>query len=109
MRRFGEYWLGRRVGEGGMAVVDAAYQQGSFGGRLVALKRVALAFSNDALARRSFMREASIATRLEHPNVVRTYEVGEAGGGFLDGGEEGEAGEGLGDGGLEGGWGRGDG
>jgi eukaryotic-like serine/threonine-protein kinase len=76
----GEYVVGRRIGSGGMAVVDAAYQNGAAGGRLVALKRIAAAFSNDPSARRMFLREASIVTRLEHPNVVRTYEVGEADG-----------------------------
>lgn len=62
-----------------MAVVDAAYQVGP-GGRIVALKRIAAAFANDASARRLFLREASIVTRLEHPNIVRTYEVGVADG-----------------------------
>jgi len=76
----GEYVVGRRIGSGGMAVVDAAYQSGPAGGRLVALKRIAAAFSNDPSARRMFLREASIVTRLEHPNVVRTYDVGEADG-----------------------------
>jgi hypothetical protein len=78
--RVGEYVVGRRIGSGGMAVVDAAYHVGAAGGRLVALKRVAAAFSNDPSARRLFLREASIVTRVEHPNVVRTYEVGEING-----------------------------
>ncbi|HEY2514139.1 MAG TPA: serine/threonine-protein kinase, partial [Polyangiaceae bacterium] len=75
--RVGKYVVGRRIGAGGMAVVDAAFQPGPGGGRLVALKRIASPLSADPSARRLFLREASIMTRLEHPNVVRTYEVGE--------------------------------
>ena len=78
--RVGEYVIGRRIGVGGMAVVDAAYQPRVAGGRLVALKRIAAAFATDPSARRMFLREASIVTRLEHPNVVRTYDVGEIAG-----------------------------
>ena len=78
--RFGDYFVATRIGAGAMGVVDAAYQRGPLGGRLVALKRIAAAFSNDPSVQQRFLREASILTRLEHPNVVRTYEVGEAGG-----------------------------
>jgi hypothetical protein len=78
--RVGDYVVGRRIGAGGMAVVDVAARSGAAGGRLVALKRIAALFSNDPSARRMFLREASIVTRLEHPNVVRTYEVGEVAG-----------------------------
>jgi hypothetical protein len=61
-----------------MAVIHAAYEPGPGGGRVVALKRIVDARSSDPSARRLFLREASIAMRIEHPNVVRTYEVGEA-------------------------------
>jgi serine/threonine-protein kinase len=78
-RTFGSYLLGRRVGAGGMAVVYAARQQGPHGvGRVVALK--VLSIGSETAARESFKREANIATRLEHANVVRTYEIGEQGG-----------------------------
>jgi serine/threonine-protein kinase len=42
--------------------------------RLVALKIVA------GLGNARFQREASVALRLEHPNIVRTYDVGQHGG-----------------------------
>jgi serine/threonine protein kinase len=74
------YRIGRRIGMGGMAVVDAAHRAGPGPTRLVALKRLAARFSGDDRARRLFLREASILTRIEHPNVVRTYEVGEVDG-----------------------------
>jgi serine/threonine-protein kinase len=62
-----------------MAVIHAAYKPG-VGGRLVALKRMSSSRLTDPAARRLFLREASIVMRIEHPNVVRTYEVGEADG-----------------------------
>ena len=80
-RRFGGYVLGRRIGSGGMASVFAARQLGvGAATRLVAVKVMATALADDPSARRMFEREAVIATRVEHPNIVRTYEVGEVGG-----------------------------
>jgi serine/threonine protein kinase len=61
-----------------MATVFAARQQGPAGiGRLVALKVMSTALVNNERYRRLFLREAAIATRIEHPNVVRTYDVAE--------------------------------
>jgi hypothetical protein len=78
VRQFGPYLLGRRIGSGGMATVFAARQIGVGGAtRVVAVKVMATALADDPAARRMFEREALIATRVEHPNIVRTYEVGE--------------------------------
>src|SRR5580692_9011293 len=80
-RRFGAYVLGRRIGSGGMATVFAARQVGiGAATRVVAVKVMATALADDPAARRMFEREAVISTRVEHPNIVRTYEVGEVGG-----------------------------
>src|SRR5215471_5669857 len=81
VRRFGPYVLGRRIGSGGMATVYAARQVGARGAtRVVALKVMATALADDPAAQQMFAREAVIATRVEHPNIVRTYEVGEVSG-----------------------------
>jgi eukaryotic-like serine/threonine-protein kinase len=78
VRQFGQYVLGRRIGSGGMATVFAARQLGARGAsRMVAVKVMATALADDPAAQRMFEREALIATRIEHPNIVRTYEVGE--------------------------------
>jgi serine/threonine-protein kinase len=78
VRQFGQYVLGRRIGSGGMATVFAARQLGARGAsRVVAVKVMATALADDPAAQRMFEREALIATRIEHPNIVRTYEVGE--------------------------------
>lgn len=80
-RRLGAYVLGRRIGAGGMATVFAARQTGPRGvGRVVAVKVMSTALAGDAVLQEAFVREATLATRIEHPNVVRTYEVGEVDG-----------------------------
>lgn len=74
-RRFGPYALGRAIGRGGAGTVYAARKDGPLGiGRVVALKIVPASETNDE-ARESFRREAAITVRLEHANVVRTYDV----------------------------------
>src|SRR5581483_2952890 len=81
VRQFGSYVLGRRIGSGGLATVFAARQLGARGAtRVVALKVMATALADDPAAQQMFEREALIATRIEHPNIVRTYEVGEVSG-----------------------------
>lgn len=70
------YLVGRRLGVGGMASVFAARQTMFLGNsRLVALKLLHESLSEgDGL--KAFRREATLSTRLSHPNIVRTYEVG---------------------------------
>jgi eukaryotic-like serine/threonine-protein kinase len=49
-------------------------------GRPVAIKLLADNLAADAALRERFLREASIATRLDHPNVVEVLDSGETGG-----------------------------
>jgi serine/threonine protein kinase len=71
------YRLDERVGAGAMGVVWAAYDERL--GRTIALKQLQLSPSlsqeerDEALART--MREARLAARLHHPNVVSVYDV----------------------------------
>jgi eukaryotic-like serine/threonine-protein kinase len=79
LRRLGRYQLEREIGRGAMGVVylgrDTAIN------RLVAIKAIPLAseFSESELteARSRFFREAETAGRLNHPNIVTIYDVGE--------------------------------
>jgi eukaryotic-like serine/threonine-protein kinase len=69
------YELERPLGHGAMAVVDLARDAEL--DRPVALKRLAENLARDGELRARFLREARLAARLAHPNVVRVYDVGE--------------------------------
>ncbi|MFK8001710.1 MAG: serine/threonine-protein kinase [Polyangiales bacterium] len=72
--RIGErYELIEYVGEGGSGIVYRARQRDIE--REVAIKF--LRRSDDAAARTRFAREARVAARLEHPDAVAIYELGE--------------------------------
>jgi serine/threonine-protein kinase len=78
-QRLGRYILEREIGRGAMGIVylgrDTAIN------RSVAIKAIPLAseFSDAELdeARARFFREAETAGRLNHPNIVTIYDVGE--------------------------------
>lgn len=74
-RRFGDYELGQPIGEGGMGVVYRAVQISLR--RPVALKMIRDAKAHSPDARRRFFIEAEAAARLDHPNIVPIYAVGE--------------------------------
>jgi eukaryotic-like serine/threonine-protein kinase len=69
------YELVRPLGHGAMATVDLARDAEL--DRPVALKRLAENLARDEDLRRRFVREARLAARLAHPNVVRVFDVGE--------------------------------
>jgi serine/threonine protein kinase len=77
-RRFGPYEPVVEIARGGMGAVFAAHAHGGpAAGNLVALKLLRRDLA--ATHRRAFLREARITSSLDHPNVVRTLDVGEAG------------------------------
>jgi WD40 repeat protein/tRNA A-37 threonylcarbamoyl transferase component Bud32 len=75
LQRFGSYELLEEIGRGGMGVIYKARQAGLE--RLVALKMLLAGEFADAKARDRLLREARIASRLNHPNIVTIFEVGE--------------------------------
>jgi serine/threonine-protein kinase len=74
----GRYRVERMLGQGGMAVVYLAHDEEL--SRRVAVKVLAENVAGDVDVRRRFLREARLAGRLAHPNVVRVYDAGETGG-----------------------------
>jgi serine/threonine-protein kinase len=71
----GRYAVERRLGHGGMATVYLARDEKL--GRQVAVKILAENLAADQDFRDRFMREARLAARLSHPNVVQVFDVGE--------------------------------
>ncbi len=78
MLSLGQYTLLERLGRGGVSEVYKAWDTAR--GRVVALKvlRPNLASRNEAV--RQFRRELEAVPRINHPNVVRTYEAHQVGG-----------------------------
>jgi eukaryotic-like serine/threonine-protein kinase len=69
------YSLLAHVGEGGTATVYRA-QHPERG--LAAVKILRSRMSSDPIAVKRFLREAEFGARVKHPNIVQTYEYGEA-------------------------------
>ena len=69
------YIINKKLGEGGMA--DVYLAQDSFLNREVAIKILRGKLSLDPVALLRFQREANAASRLNHPNIVEIYDVGE--------------------------------
>jgi serine/threonine protein kinase/ABC-type phosphate/phosphonate transport system substrate-binding protein len=74
-RRFGDYEMVRQIGRGGMGAVYEAIQLRAH--RRVAVKMILDTHAASPAARRRFAIEAEAAAKLDHPNIVPIYEVGE--------------------------------
>lgn len=71
------YRLLQHVGEGGTAAVYRA-EHGERG--LTALKVLRSRMGQDPVAVKRFLREAEYGARVDHPNIVKTYDFGETDG-----------------------------
>jgi serine/threonine protein kinase len=76
--RLGPYEILSPLGAGGMGEVWRARDTRL--GRDVALKLLPAAAAGDELARARLLREARLASKLNHPNVCTIHEAGEADG-----------------------------
>jgi serine/threonine protein kinase len=84
--RFGKYLLIGEIAVGGMAEVFLAVHKGVEGFiKVVVIKRVLPHLTSNPDFVRMFIDEARLAARLEHPNIVRTYEFGEVDGQYFTG------------------------
>jgi len=80
-RRIGQYELLEEVDRGGTGVVYRARQEGL--NRIVAVKSIRSVDASES-ERARFRAEAESAAKLQHPNIVQIYDVGEQDGcGFL--------------------------
>ncbi|MFQ6026215.1 MAG: serine/threonine-protein kinase [Dehalococcoidia bacterium] len=74
----GRYQVLEEIASGGQGSVYRAFDPQS--GQIVALKVLHPGLTADANYLERFRREARMAASIDHPNVVRVFEVGEAGG-----------------------------
>jgi len=82
--RFGKYLIVGELAVGGMAEVFLGVNRGLEGfQKAVVIKRVLPAYSGNPSFVQMFVDEARIAARLEHPNLIRTYEFGEVNGHYF--------------------------
>jgi len=79
-----KYQLIRLLGQGGMAEIYLARQQGPAGfERRVAIKRILPSFAKDAQFVHMFLTEARLVARLSHPNIVQIHELHERDGQYF--------------------------
>jgi eukaryotic-like serine/threonine-protein kinase len=78
IQKFGKYEILDELGRGGMGVVYKA--RDPIIGRLVALKTLVAGSAADPDLLKRFYREAQAAGRLQHPNIITIFDMGEADG-----------------------------
>ncbi|MEW6127031.1 MAG: protein kinase [Acidobacteriota bacterium] len=74
----GRFDIRRSLGAGGMGEIFEAYDTELH--RVVAIKVLAAKFVEDEAMKQRFLREARMASRLNHMNIATIYEIGEAAG-----------------------------
>jgi len=83
-RRFGRYTLLRRVASGGMAELYLALHRSLANfERLVVIKRILPELGRDQSFITMLLQEARIAATFSHPNIVTTFDVGQAEGEYF--------------------------
>lgn len=75
--KFGPYTLVRRLAIGGMAEVYLARSSGLPDGELVVVKQILPQLAQEPELLQLFFDEARIASRIEHPGVIRMLDVGQ--------------------------------
>jgi serine/threonine-protein kinase len=74
----GRFDIRRSLGAGGMGEIFEAYDTDLH--RTVAIKVLASKFVEDETMKQRFLREAQMASRINHTNIAVIYEIGEAAG-----------------------------
>ena len=75
LETIGKYKVLGKIGQGSMGVVFKAHDP--ILNRFVAVKTMSESLDADSEARKRFLREAQSAARLNHPNIVTVYDLGE--------------------------------
>jgi serine/threonine protein kinase len=76
-RAFGSYVLFDRIGRGGMAEIFLASTHNELGGgRRIVIKEVLPELSDDTAFAQMLVREAKLAAKLSHRNIVQVFDLG---------------------------------
>ena len=82
--RLGRYVLDKKLATGGMAEIWLAHQEGPAGfAKEIVIKRILSHLAEDPNFVEMFLDEARLAARLNHPNIVQIFDLGEADGFFF--------------------------
>lgn len=77
MAQLGKYQLVAEIARGGMGIVFLAVARGPARfNKLLVVKQLKPELVEDASFLEMFLEEARLAARLNHPNIVQTYEIG---------------------------------
>jgi serine/threonine-protein kinase len=76
-RQIGRYQVLDEIASGGQGAVFRVFDPET--GQIVALKVLHASLSNDSNYVARFRREASLASSIDHPSVVKIFEVGQDG------------------------------
>ncbi len=78
LKRFGNYYLIDRVGEGGMAEIFRARPfRADLSGKLMIVKRMQESLRAKPEMRHMFRAESDLGLKLNHPNIPQVYDAGE--------------------------------
>ena len=78
-KRIGRYELADRLAMGGMAEIFLACERGNFGlERMVVVKRILPHLAMHDRFVEMFLQEAKFVARMNHPNVVQIFELGQS-------------------------------
>lgn len=76
-QKLSRYRIIEKIGEGGMGIVYRAYDERL--GRDVAIKILSASLVSDTMARRRLQQEASLLSKLNHPNITTIHDFESAG------------------------------
>src|SRR5271170_2139248 len=83
-RQFGKYTLLRRLAAGGMAEIFLALHRSMAGfEKLIVIKRILPSMNTNQGFIDMLLHEARVAATLSHPNIVQTFDVGQAEGTYF--------------------------
>ncbi|HIA00678.1 MAG TPA: serine/threonine protein kinase [Myxococcales bacterium] len=84
LKRFGDYYLIKKIATGGMAEIHLARTRGTTGpDKYVALKMIHPRYMEDGNFHQMIMEEAKIAVQLNHPNIGQVFDLGKADGRYF--------------------------